>query len=360
MSTSNLSNGRLFNLDQLFDLTPDLICIAGFDGYFKQVNQSVCTTLGYTIDELLSRPINDFIHHDDKTITETNRENLRNNIPLLDFENRYITKSNDVVWLSWTSMPVDNQKIVFAIAKNITHKKKLEDERSLELVKLSKQNKNLKQLIYTASHDLRAPVNNLLSVFSLLDSSNIQDEETLDFLTVFKNATDNLKNTMNNYIDVLKNKEELHIATEELSLSDCFKRVLQSLDSMIQASKTQVTSDFSVYDRIDFHEGYLESIYLNLLTNAIKYCKPYQNPVISVHTSEQNGRRQLIFSDKGRGFDMDKVKDRIFGFNQQFHNHADSKGIGLYLIHNYVTSLGGNIAVESGIDEGAKFTITFK
>jgi signal transduction histidine kinase len=60
------------------------------------------------------------------------------------------------------------------------------------------------------------------------------------------------------------------------------------------------------------------------------------------------------------GFDMEVVKDKIFGLNQKFHNHIDSKGIGLYLVYNHVTSLGGHITVESKINEGAKFTISFK
>jgi signal transduction histidine kinase len=69
---------------------------------------------------------------------------------------------------------------------------------------------------------------------------------------------------------------------------------------------------------------------------------------------------QLIFSDNGLGFDMDKVKDKIFGLYEKFHSNVDSNGIGLYLVYNHITSLGGRIAVESKINEGATFTISFK
>ncbi len=68
---------------------------------------------------------------------------------------------------------------------------------------------------------------------------------------------------------------------------------------------------------------------------------------------------QLIFSDNGLGFNMDKVKDKIFGLHQKFHDHIDSKGIGLYLVYNHVTSLGGQIAVESEVNKGATFIISF-
>ncbi len=70
-------------------------------------------------------------------------------------------------------------------------------------------------------------------------------------------------------------------------------------------------------------------------------------------------KTELIFEDKGMGFDMKKVKDKIFGLHQTFHHNEDSKGIGLYLVHTHVTSLGGNISVESEVDKGTKFTITF-
>jgi sensor histidine kinase regulating citrate/malate metabolism len=57
---------------------------------------------------------------------------------------------------------------------------------------------------------------------------------------------------------------------------------------------------------------------------------------------------------------MDKVKDRVFGFNQKFHDDTDSKGIGLYLVHNHIISLGGRIAIESKLNEGTRFIISFR
>jgi signal transduction histidine kinase len=69
---------------------------------------------------------------------------------------------------------------------------------------------------------------------------------------------------------------------------------------------------------------------------------------------------QLIFTDNGMGFDLEKVKDRIFGFQQKFHGHTDSKGIGLYLVYNHITSLGGQISIQSKVNEGSRFVISFK
>jgi PAS domain S-box-containing protein len=348
-----------YNIELFFDLSPDLLCIAGYDGYFKRINPAVSKLLGYTNEELLAKPIHEFIYQEDKHITARHREKLINDIPLLHFENRYVTKSGEIVWLHWTSMPVDSEKVVFAIAKNITHKKRLEEDRDLLLTNLTQLNNDLKQLAYMTSHDLRAPISNLLSVFNLLDVSKIQDEETLEFINILKITTDSLKTTLNNYVDVLIQKNNLNAHIEELSLYECLNASLQSLQSLIKSSKAEVNIDFSAVERVKFNRTYLESIFLNLITNSIKYAKPDSFPYISIYTKKVNGVTQLIFADKGIGFDMDKVKGRIFGFNQKFHDHADSKGIGLYLVYNHVTSLGGHIAIKSKINEGTRFTISF-
>jgi signal transduction histidine kinase len=83
-------------------------------------------------------------------------------------------------------------------------------------------------------------------------------------------------------------------------------------------------------------------------------------PLLSTSTPGSNGVKQLIFADNGLGFDMELVKDKVFGFHQTFHHHHDSKGIGLYLVYNHITSLGGQISIESKPNEGATFTISFK
>lgn len=349
-----------FNLELFFDLSADLLCVTGYDGYFKKINPIVSKTLGYTFEELYSRPVYTFIHPDDQELTAEHRKNLLKNNPLLNFENRYVTKEGEIVWLSWTSMPVESQQVVFAIAKNITHQKKLEEDRNTLLANLTKINKDLKQLNYTTSHDLRSPVSNLISVFHLLDVSKIEDEETLEFIDVLKSATENLKDTLNKYIDDLISKDILNIHTEELELEDCLHDVKKSLSTLILNSGTIITADFSEVRKINFNRTYLESIMLNLITNSIKYVKVGQAPFITIYSQQKNGINQLIFRDEGLGFDIDKVKDRIFGLNQKFHEHTDSKGIGLYLVHNHVTSLGGSITIESKINEGTKFVISFK
>jgi PAS domain S-box-containing protein len=352
--------GNLLNYELFFELSPDLLCIAGYDGFFKKVNPAVSQLFGYSIEELYARPINDFVYHEDQNLTADVREQLTKHKPLLHFENRYVTKSGEIVWLSWTSMPVDKDSLIFAIAKNITHKKRLEAERNALLSNLTKVNEGLKQLTYQTSHDLRSPVNNLLSVFSLIDISKISDPETAGFIEILKSAGESLKQNLNNYVDQLVKNDNVREDLEEVDVNECLQMVLHSINSLIRSSNTAIHIDLKEVEKISFNKDCLHSIFLNLISNAIKYARPDLSPDISIYAKKVNDVRQIIFSDNGRGFDMEKVKDKIFGLHQRFHDHDDSKGIGLYLVYTHVAKYGGEISVESSINVGTTFTISFK
>ena len=116
-----------FDLEYFFSMTPDLLCIAGFDGFFKKINPAVSRILGYSNEELFSAPVNSFVHPQDQQITIQKSIELINGQSLLNFENRYLTKDGSIIWLSWTSVPIPRDEVVFAIAKNITYRKRLEE-----------------------------------------------------------------------------------------------------------------------------------------------------------------------------------------------------------------------------------------
>ena len=350
-----------FQYELLFDLSPDLLCIAGFDGYFKKVNPSVSQTLGYSFEELYSRPINEFIHPDDKDATHLTREEIKlKSKPLLHFENRYITKSGEIVWLAWTSQPIPKDQLIFGIAKNVTHKKNLEFERNKLLTDLTRINEEMKNLSYTASHDLRSPVNNLLGIFELINIEKLEDPETVELINILKLASEKLRLTLNNYVDVLNERHHEQIKVEPVNVKNCINEMMESIDFLIANSQAQFHLNIPENATINFSRSYLSSILLNLTTNAIKYSKPNCPPEITIKFSKDEKGVQLDFSDNGIGLDMNQVKDKLFGFQQKFHNHSDSKGIGLYLVYNHITSLGGTISVVSKINIGTQFSMRFK
>src|SRR5680860_1098658 len=225
----NFESKMDFNLERFFQLTPDILCIAGYDGFIKKVNPAFSNLLGYSFEELMNTPISDFIYSEDKIITSRFRENLKKEIPLLNFENRYVTKN----------------ELIYAIAKDITHVKKLEAERNLLLINLAKLNADLKQFSYTTSHDLRSPVNNLLSLFSLLDLSTIEDSETLEYIELLNTSTLNMKSTLNKYVDAISGEKKINVQVEVLNLDDILNMVRNSINTLITNSKARFEIDFS-------------------------------------------------------------------------------------------------------------------
>jgi PAS domain S-box-containing protein len=124
---AKVSQNKVFDLEYFFEIAPDLICIAGFDGYFKKVNPAVSKTLGYSMEELFSRPISSFIHPEDHEVTIRRLSALSEGQSLTNFENRYVAANGSIVWLSWTSIPIMQDQLIFAIAKNVTYIKQLEE-----------------------------------------------------------------------------------------------------------------------------------------------------------------------------------------------------------------------------------------
>ncbi len=114
-------------LFRIFNSAPDVICIAGLDGYYKKVNSAMSEMLGYTEKELLRRPIIDFVHPNDKQKTEEEFEALNRGEGNHYFENRHVTKSGKVIWLSWTTKPFYDEGITYSVAKDVTDEKELRE-----------------------------------------------------------------------------------------------------------------------------------------------------------------------------------------------------------------------------------------
>ena len=113
-------------LMDFIEMTPDLVCVASKEGYFLRVNQSVINTLEFSREELMSRPIDSFIHPDDKDNTAKKRRQLLQGEVLVNLDNRYISKSGKIVWLQWSSIFFPEKNMVLALAKDVTLRKEKE------------------------------------------------------------------------------------------------------------------------------------------------------------------------------------------------------------------------------------------
>lgn len=360
LNLASLKTDEHTMLTQFFYHTPDLLCVASFEGYFLKINPAVTKTLGYSEDELLNIAIQDLVVEEDKGITKATRDQMLQGAPLLNFENRYKTKSGEIIWLSWTSIPVYENRYVFGIAKNVTQRKQIEKQQELLFEEISQINKDLEHFARLASHNLRSPLANIRGLFDLLDYSKIENEDNLKLIELIKQSTDKVSETLENYINELVKKDNnASLRIQNVNIDDCLKEVCHSVNAIIKNSKAVIETDFSAFTEVAFNKSYFESVLLNLLTNALKYRKPKVAPLIHFKTYKKGNVKQLTVTDNGIGFDMDKAKDRIFGLNQTFHTNTDAKGIGLFLVKKQVAEMGGTITVDSEKNKGTTFTITF-
>lgn len=119
---------KLILSDDIFNHSVDMLCIAGFDGYFKTLNPAWERTLGWNLDELLSKPWIEFVHPGDRDATERTKSTLINGQEIFQFENRYICKDGSVKWLSWNSFPYPERNVMFGVARDVTQLKKTQGE----------------------------------------------------------------------------------------------------------------------------------------------------------------------------------------------------------------------------------------
>ncbi|MCC9166864.1 PAS domain S-box protein [Pontibacter harenae] len=272
-------------------------------------------------------------------------------------------KSGEPFWSNFSALPIPDKSGVFThwivVQRDTSERKKYEVERELMIQDLIQSNADLKQFSYITSHNLRSPLSNLLGIVKLLDLSTIHGERNLLLIEKFKESTVQLNRIVNDLLEILIIKNNINVKTEKLGLRTAFSEVITSVESLLQEVNGSCTFDFSQGDEVFFNPGYLHSILLNLLTNSIKYRSGERKLQISVSTEKKDGAMQLNFTDNGLGIDLNRYGDRIFGLYQRFHNHPDSKGLGLYITHTQMIAMGGNILVESEVNKGTTFTLQF-
>jgi PAS domain S-box-containing protein len=274
-------------------------------------------------------------------------------------------KNGEKFWNNVSVVPIANEKGSYthwiAVERDVTKEIEAAIEKERMIEELLKNNLELKQFSYITTHNLRAPLTNLILISKLISREKIENPSTLQLVEGFKTSTYQLNETLNDLINVLIIKENIDLTLDQLYFEEIIDKVKKSISKIVSNSKTIIETDFSDAPTVHFTQVYLESIFLNLITNSIKYCHPERNPIVKIKTiKDAFGVIKLTFSDNGIGMDMSRVKHKIFGFHQRFHENADSKGIGLFLVKSQINALGGEIEVDSEMNIGTTFTITFK
>jgi PAS domain S-box-containing protein len=353
------------SLDEFFNVSRDLFCIAGFDGYFKRLNPAWTIALGHSLDDLTLRPFIDWVHPDDRQKTLSELSHLTTGHDTLSFENRYRHADGSYRWLLWTSHPDPATGAIYASARDITEYRLAMDQLAAanhalaeQAAQLEASNRELEAFSYSVSHDLRAPLRAIDGFAQVIDEdqANRLDQHGRDALRRVRAAAQRMGTLIDELLN-LSRLSRMDMARESVDLSALASGVLTELGER----EPDRCPDVRVQPGLaaDGDPRMLRIALQNLLDNAWKYTGRTAGPRIEVGERSQGQTRVFYVRDNGAGFDM-RYAARLFGAFQRLHSEREFQGtgVGLATVQRVVRRHGGEIWAEAAPNAGATFFFT--
>jgi PAS domain S-box-containing protein len=341
----------------------DGLSLLNIDGTILEISQTGKNIIGYDDSEMIGQARMDLIHPDDlELVSQAFVDIIEDPGKTRYFEYRTHCKDGQYKWLEASCSNLLHEPAVGAIVVNfrdITERKSQEIEREKLIAALNQNNDDLRNFSYITSHNLRAPLSNLMGFIYLLDDIPIEDPMLKAILDGFRTSTNQLNNTVDDLIKTLIIRDNNSVELKELSFTEIFTHVKTQLADLIHEARPEIVTRFNPAPNVVFKETYLENILMNLMTNAIKFRATNRKLSIVIETRKIDDTVVLTFADNGIGIDLERHKSKIFGLYQRFHERPNSKGLGLFLIKSQMESLGGSIQVDSVVDVGTTFTLRF-
>lgn len=356
-------------LASIVESSHDAIIAKNNDRVIVSWNKGAEMIFGYTAREVLGEHANVLIPEERRQKTKAMMELVLQGEDTRNMETIMLRKNGEEFHASITCSPIrDSQgeiigisQIVRDISKQKADRHKIESlsNEMIELKEKLRYHKQLEDFAYITSHNLRSPVGNLASLFLMYDQqAGVEDKGAI--VEKLRTVTNHLTNTLNELSKALSIKTDTSIEKSILKFQDFLDATIVVLSTEIDNSKAVIQSNFTC-PTIHYPAIYLESILLNLFTNAIKYRDPERSPVITIETYEnKRDGKVLTISDNGLGIDMARHGKKVFGLHKTFHRNADARGVGLFITKAQIEAMGGSITVNSVLGRGTVFTIYFE
>jgi signal transduction histidine kinase len=221
------------------------------------------------------------------------------------------------------------------------------------------QNKRLLNFTYIVSHNIRSHSSNLTGLVKLIEIAD-NEEEKDNLFKMLQTSTEKLEETIQNLNEIIAVQNNINSAKAILNLRNELERTFLVVHELILESNVTINNAVDENIELEVISAYLDSILLNLITNAIKYKSPERALVINISAKLDGKYMVLSVQDNGLGLDLVKHKDKLFGMYKTFHSNANSRGMGLFITKNQIETMGGKIDLESEVNVGTIFKIYFK
>lgn len=224
---------------------------------------------------------------------------------------------------------------------------------------LTKINRDLDNFIYTASHDLRAPISNIEGLINALkDGDSYQEDSTKMLIDLMYESVEKFKITISDLTEISKIHKDEDYLQEKVHFETILSETNISIQDLISTSNSKINFDFSRCPEISFSRKNLKSVFYNLISNAIKFRSHERSPEIYLRTDVNSKYCILTVSDNGMGIMEEKI-NRIFSMFKRLHDHVEGSGIGLYIVKRIMDNADGKIEVSSQLNSGTEFKLFF-
>ncbi|MCW3126550.1 MAG: domain S-box [Bacteroidetes bacterium] len=345
---------------------PDILCTIDADCRFVDISVASELVLGYAPKEMGGKLISEFIIPQDIEKTIQAVVSVMAGHGFCNFENRQINKAGETIHMSWSARWCADDELIYCVGRDDRDKKAVELElhklnESLELKikertdQLEHSMKELEAFSYSVSHDLRAPLRIINGYARLLTGQlkNSPDADSIEFLDAIIDSTKYMGQLIDDLLNLSRlDKEAVNLM--EVNMDYMSRLVLQNM----QNEDPTITKNVVIHElkSVQCDSSLIKQVWINLISNAIKYSKKTNNPKIEIGSYETDSTVVYYVKDNGAGFDM-KFAAKLFGVFVRLHNRTEFEGtgVGLALVNRIVTKHGGKVWANSKVDEGAVF-----
>jgi PAS domain S-box-containing protein len=345
--------------DRFFDLSLDLMCISSADGYFKRVNPAFSAVLGWTTEELLTKPYTDFVHPDDldETLKEVGRQVQRGET-VFSFENRYRHKDGSWRVLNWKSVPQPGG-LMYAAARDVTEFNKMVNSLNEAKAEAERANAAKSDFLSNMSHELRTPLNAVIGFAQLLDMRTTSPETREASQSILK-AGRHLLTLISEILDLARIEAgKLTLSVESVPVGEVLEHAVELVRPIAEAKGIHIAIEADVCR--DLHvvsdRQRLVQVLLNLLTNATKYNR--LNGQVVVRCVAGEGTHRIEVADTGLGID-DSGQARLFQAFERGNHMEEGTGLGLALSRRLMQLMSGDLVLVKTGPEGSTFGVELK
>ncbi|WP_223640222.1 ATP-binding protein [Corallococcus sp. EGB] len=340
--------------ERFFEVSVDMLCIAAMDGTFLRLSRAWSRTLGFSEAELYSASLVDLALEEDRAATSRHLARAREGLPVLQFEHRARCRDGSWRWLQWNAVPDPEEGLLYAVARDVTQARRLEEERQrVERMK--------NEFISTVSHELRTPLTSIRGSLGLLNGGIVGplDPQVEEMVNIAHRNSERLLRLINDILDLEKVESgRLDLKLVPTDVAPLLTQALLAHQGYAAEYGVRLEAVVDIPDaRARVDEDRFIQVLANLLSNAIKFSP--QGERVTLSLTREDGALRVGVQDHGPGI-PEAFQAHVFQKFAQADASDTRKrpgtGLGLSIAHGLVARMGGTLRFTTSPSTGTRFS----